>query len=83
LKKSEGHFFKEAQAAPLHERSPSGLSDKKKKKVKAYLKKDGTINEELLFDNLQTLMNSNGATRYSLINFKILRSPASSKTRSI
>jgi hypothetical protein len=29
LKKSEGYFFKEAQAAPLHERGPAALSDKK------------------------------------------------------
>jgi len=28
LKKSEGHFFKEAQAAPLHERGLAALSDK-------------------------------------------------------
>jgi len=28
LKKSEGYFFKEAQAAPLHERGPAALSDK-------------------------------------------------------
>ena len=28
LKKSEGYFFKEAQAAPLHERGPAALSKK-------------------------------------------------------
>jgi hypothetical protein len=28
LKKSAGYFFKEAQAAPLHERGPAALSDK-------------------------------------------------------
>jgi len=29
LKKSAGYFFKEAQAAPLHERGPAALSNKK------------------------------------------------------
>ena len=28
LKKSKGYFFKEAQAAPLHERGPAAMSDK-------------------------------------------------------
>jgi hypothetical protein len=28
LKKSEGYFFKEAQAAPLHERGPAAMSEK-------------------------------------------------------
>jgi len=28
LKKSAGYFFKEARAAPLHERGPAALSDK-------------------------------------------------------
>jgi hypothetical protein len=28
LKKSEGYFFKEAQAAPLHERGPEAMSEK-------------------------------------------------------
>jgi hypothetical protein len=27
LKKSAGYFFKKAQAAPLHERSPAALSE--------------------------------------------------------
>jgi hypothetical protein len=28
LKKSEGYFFKEAQAAPLHERGHAAMSEK-------------------------------------------------------
>ena len=38
LKKSEGYFFKEAQAAPLHERGAAALSDKKNLLLKS--KKD-------------------------------------------
>ena len=28
IEKSEGHFFKEAQAVPLHKRGPAALSGK-------------------------------------------------------